>query len=98
MAADIRLVEPSELRLPPSGHRGADPFKLQRQMAQFGGLMVGMPPPEVYECQDGSFMLFNGVTRATRIAKLSPGTKMPVEVIGRIRRRRPDPIIKDFLS
>jgi hypothetical protein len=27
-------------------------------------------------------MLFNGVTRATRIAKLAPGTTIPVEVIG----------------
>ena len=30
-------------------------------------------------------MLYNGVTRATRIAKLSPGTMMRVEIIGRLK-------------
>ena len=30
-------------------------------------------------------MLFNGVTRATRIAKLSPGTLIRVEVIDTLR-------------
>lgn len=31
-------------------------------------------------------MINNGVTRATRIAKLSPGTLIQVEVIGRLSR------------
>lgn len=29
-------------------------------------------------------MLYNGVTRATRIAKLAPGNLIDVEVIGRL--------------
>jgi hypothetical protein len=29
-------------------------------------------------------MLFNGVTRATRIAKLAPGTMFQVEIVGSI--------------
>jgi hypothetical protein len=29
-------------------------------------------------------MLYNGVTRATRIAKLAPGTLIRVEVVGKL--------------
>jgi hypothetical protein len=43
-----------------------------------------MPPPWVYEGSDGVLMLYNGVTRATRIAKLAPGTTIRVEVVGKI--------------
>jgi hypothetical protein len=32
-------------------------------------------------CTDGELVINNGVTRATRIAKLSPGTTVRVEVI-----------------
>jgi hypothetical protein len=31
-------------------------------------------------------VIYNGVTRATRIAKLAPGTLVRVEVIGRLQR------------
>jgi hypothetical protein len=31
-------------------------------------------------------VVYNGVTRATRIAKLSPGTLVRVEVVGHLRR------------
>lgn len=44
-----------------------------------------MPPPWVYEGTDGELVLFNGVTRATRIAKLSPGATIRIEVVGKIR-------------
>src|SRR5438034_2654240 len=53
-------------------------------MAKFGRSAVGMPPPWVYEGTDGVLMLYNGVTRATRIAKLAPGTLIRVEVIGKL--------------
>lgn len=43
-----------------------------------------MPPPWVYEGSDGVLVLYNGVTRATRIAKLAPGTLIQVEVIGKL--------------
>lgn len=43
-----------------------------------------MPPPWVYEGTDGVLVLYNGVTRATRIAKLAPGTLIRVEVIGKL--------------
>jgi hypothetical protein len=45
-----------------------------------------MPPPWVYEGSDGVLVLYNGVTRATRIAKLAPGTLIRVEVIGKLPR------------
>jgi hypothetical protein len=41
-----------------------------------------MSPPWVYEGTDGALVLYNGVTRATRITKLAPGSTIRVEVIG----------------
>ena len=43
-----------------------------------------MSPPWVYEGTDGALVLYNGVTRATRLAKLSPGVLIRVEVIGKL--------------
>lgn len=85
---DFREVDPHELRAPPSRPQGADPAKLHRQIAMFGRSADGMPPPLVYEAPDDVLVLYNGVTRATRIAKLSPGTLIRVEVIGKLRRNR----------
>ncbi len=56
-------------------------MKLQRQIARFGASTHGMPPLEVSSGTDGEFVINDGVTRATRIAKLSPGTTVQVEVI-----------------
>ena len=81
---DFRDVDPRELRLPPSRRQGADPAKLQRQISLFGQSAVGMPPLWVYEAADGALVVYNGVTRATRIAKLSPGTFIKVEVVGKL--------------
>ena len=88
MAADFRDVDPAELRLPPSRFSGADPYKLQRQIARFGASTVGMPPVWVYEGSDGVLEIINGATRAARIAKLAPGTPIRVEVIGKLRQPR----------
>jgi hypothetical protein len=81
---DFRDVDPRDLRVPPSRRQGADPAKLQRQIALFGRSAAGMPPPWVYKASDGVLVLYNGVTRATRMAKLAPGTPIRVEVIGRL--------------
>jgi hypothetical protein len=90
-------VDPRELRVPPS-RRGADPVKLARQIARFGASAAGMPPVLVYEGADGALVIYNGVTRATRIAQLAPGTLVRVEVIGRLRRAYgADPRIGDLL-
>jgi hypothetical protein len=42
---------------------------------------TGMPPLEVSRGTDGELVINNGVTRATRIARFSPGTALLVEVI-----------------
>ena len=56
-------------------------MKLQQQIAQFGTSVQRMPPLEVSRGADGEFVVNNGVTRATRIAKLLPGVPVRVEVI-----------------
>lgn len=81
---DFRDIDPGGLHLPPSRFQGADPAKLQRQIGLFGRSSAGMPPPWVYEGADGELVLYNGVTRATRIAKLVPGAIIRVEVVGRL--------------
>ncbi len=85
MPPTFRDVDPRALRVPSSRSAGADPVKLHRQIARFGASVAGMPPPWVYEGTDGELVIFNGVTRATRIAKLAPGTLIRVEVVGTIR-------------
>src|SRR5438309_1233493 len=85
MAADFRDLDPAELRLPSSRAGGADPYKLQRQIAQHGTSITGMPPLLAYEGSDGVLELVDGVTRATRVAKLLPGTTVRVEVLGKLR-------------
>ena len=82
MATQALDVDPRTLHVPPSRRSGADPYKLHRQIAQFGASTAGMPSPWVYRGSDRELQLYNGVTRATRIAKLSPGTLIRVEVVG----------------
>jgi len=86
MAADLRDVDPAELRLPWSRSSGADPVKLQRQIAKHGTSTAGMPPLLVYEGSDGVLEIYDGVTRATRVAKLLAGTTVTVEVIAKLKR------------
>jgi hypothetical protein len=80
-------IDPSELHLPPSRVEGADPGKLQRQISRYGVSMNGMPPILVWRGTDDHFMITNGVTRATRVAKLLPGQQVTVEVIATLRTR-----------
>jgi hypothetical protein len=74
-------VDPRRLHLPTTRPSGADPSKLQRQIARYGKSTQGMPPLEVYRGTDGELVIYDGVTRATRVAKLLPGTDVRVEVI-----------------
>jgi hypothetical protein len=78
-------VDPGTLRLPWSRRDGADPAKLARQISTYGTSTIGMPPLFAYRGTDGVLVLSDGVTRATRVAKLLPGTKVRVEVIGTLR-------------
>lgn len=75
-------VDPGSLHLPTTRPRGADPAKLQRQIARYGSSIQGIPPIFVYRGSDGALIIFDGVTRATRVAKLRPGVLVRVEVIG----------------
>jgi hypothetical protein len=78
---DFRDADPRDLRLPSSMAAGADPHKLQRQLARFGTSTAGMPPILVREGIDGMLLILDGVTGATRVAKLLPGVRVPVEVV-----------------
>src|SRR5262249_30652454 len=75
-------VDPRTLHLPPSRATGPDPIELARQISRYGSSIEGMPIPWVYRGNDGALMIFDGVTRASRVAKLLPGTLIRVEVIG----------------
>jgi len=74
-------ADPGALRLPPSRQSGADPFKLVQQIQRFGSGTAGMPALQVTRGLNGEMMINDGVTRATRIAKLIPGATIVVEVI-----------------
>jgi hypothetical protein len=74
-------VDPAELHLPPSRRHGVDPVKLARQINKHGDSLDGMPPLELVRGKDGQMRINDGVTRATRAAKLCPGVLVPAEVI-----------------
>lgn len=80
MAREFLDVDPRKLRLPPSRRDGADPVKLQREIAKYGKETDGMPPLIVHRGKDGELMIYDGVTRATRVAKFLPGETLTVEV------------------
>ncbi len=99
MGSSIREVDPGDLRLPPSrAAGGADPWKFHQQARRFGASKDGMPPLLAYEDPDGVLEISDGVTRASRIAKLAPGATVPVLVIGQYRRSRSgSPCVRDRL-
>ena len=78
-------VDPASLHLPGSRRDGADPVKLRRQFARYGSSIEGMRPPEVKRGTDGELVIYDGVTRATRVAKYLPGTLITVEVTGNLK-------------
>lgn len=77
-------VDPASLHLPGSRRDGADPLKLRRQLARYGAYIEGMRLPEVKRGTDGELVIYDGVTRATRVAKYLPGTLITVEVTGKL--------------
>jgi hypothetical protein len=74
-------VDPADLHLPGGRRDGADFNKLQRQFSRYGTSIQGMPPLKVSRGSDGEFVINDGVTRATRVARYAPGTKVTVELI-----------------
>jgi hypothetical protein len=81
-AREFLHVDPATLHLPGSRRDGADPIKLHRQIARHGTSVAGMPPLEVKRGSDGGLVIYDGATRATRVAKYLPGTTVEVEVTG----------------
>ena len=91
-------IDPKVLRVTPARPHGADPRKLQRQIAIYGKGMTGMPAIVVYRGVDGALVIYDGVTRATRAAKLNPGMMVPVEIAGDSKERGLNlPTIGDLL-
>ncbi len=84
MPREFLDVDPRTLRLPSTRLDGADPRKLQRQIAGHGRSLTGMPPILVHRGSDGELQISDGVTRATRAAKLAPGQPVSVEVLGNL--------------
>jgi hypothetical protein len=82
---ELLQVQPGLLHLPGSRSDGADPIKLLRQFAKYGASIVGMPPLDVKQGSDGELVIYDGVTRATRVAKYSPGTLVTVELTGHLK-------------
>ena len=91
-------VDPRTLHVPPSRLSGADPFKLQQQIARFGAGTAGMPPPWVYRGSDGALLIYNGVTRATRIARLAPGIHRAARKLNNRPRGNGEPATASWLS
>jgi hypothetical protein len=81
MTPPIQKVDPATLRLPSSRDGGADSWKLHQQIRQHGSSKEGMPAIWVYSDSDGNLEIMDGVTRATRIAKLLPGETVPVTIM-----------------
>jgi hypothetical protein len=74
-------VDPAMLKLPGGRRDGADPGKLRRQIASFGTSINGMPTVLVSRDNMGNLVINDGVTRATRVARLLPNQTLIVEVI-----------------
>ena len=74
-------IDPGRLHLPPSRITGADPVKLHDQVLRFGAKTAGMPTLLVYRGSDGELTIYDGVTRASRVARFLPGTTVRVEVV-----------------
>lgn len=77
---EILWIDPRRLHLPGTMRYGADPFKLHRQIRQFGSGTAGMPRIWVNRGSDGALMIVDRVTRATRVARFLPGATVEVEV------------------
>jgi hypothetical protein len=78
---EIVEIDPSILYLPTQRRDEADPLKLARQIAKYGKSIDGMPLLLLVRGKDGHLRINDGVTRATRVVKLLPGTLIKGEII-----------------
>jgi hypothetical protein len=91
MTQSIQEIDPATLHLPSGRDSGADPWKLHHQIKQHGSSTESMPAIFVYADSDGNLEIMDGVTRATRIAKLLPGVTVTVTIIGEYQNKRVNP-------
>ena len=89
-------IDPRALHLPSSRLSGADPVKLHDQMARFGSGMAGMPPVLAYRGSDAAIMIYDGVTRATRVASLLPGQRSGRSDEDHRQARRPSALTRGY--
>ena len=75
---EFRDVDPG---LPSGRQDGPDPRRYADQVMRFGARTDGKPPLEVTEDGASRLRINNGVTRAVRVHRLSPGTTVSVEII-----------------
>lgn len=80
----VRLVDPRTLFLPPSRGEGADLVKLHDQKRRFRESSEGMPPIEVHEDPVGELVIYDGATRAFRMAEA--GKLVPTVVSRKLTR------------
>jgi len=76
----VIFVDPGKLFMPSSRPDGPRRDKYFQQVRQYGSSTIDMPPLLLREGANG-FEILDGVTRASRIAKLAPSTTVPAEVI-----------------
>ena len=84
MSVEQRWVDPRNLYLPPSRAEGADLVKLHDQRRRFGADSRGMPPVVVHLDPVGEMVVYDGVTRAVRMA--TEGKLVEVEISRRLKR------------
>ena len=88
MSQPIREVDPLQLRLPPSRPGGADPWKLHRQIRQYGSSKDGMPPlpqePEGQQATRGNAMSETDVRGELLEAFRSLGGVLPEMRVGQL--------------
>lgn len=81
-----RDVDPRTLFLSTQRLTGVCPVKLHRQIVLYGSSVGGMPPLEVEEDPDGRLRIRDGMTWATRVAKLCPGMTVRVAIVEQLKR------------
>lgn len=92
-------IDPRTLRASPQRAGGADLGKFARQLARYGTSIAGMPIIEVWLCANDELVIADGMTRATRVAKLLPGQLVRVVTVDRMPKYnvRHLPFVKDLL-
>lgn len=85
-------VDPPRPSAAHSRRSGADPIKLQRQIAQFGASSAGIIPLVEYEGSDGILVVYDGVTGVDDEQLLAVLYQHRAELAGREHRSPSNPL------